>query len=124
MSKQLIMIVEDDTSLRELFAIVVEQSGYAVITAENGFEALYLLETEKPDLIVLDMNLPVFNGMQVIRHVRSTADLEHIKIIAASASTKANASEEAQMADAIFPKPFRNNDLLNLIADLLDNAPA
>ena len=124
MNKHHILIVEDDPSLRELFSIVVQQSGYDVSIAENGFEALYTLETEKPDLIVLDMNLPVFSGMQVIRHVRNTEDLKHIKIIAASASTQANASDEAQMADAIFPKPFRNKELIALIHDLLDGAPA
>lgn len=118
--KHHIMIVEDDPSLRDLFTIVVQQAGYEVTTAENGFEALYLLETEQPELLVLDMNLPVFSGMQIIRHVRNTENLKHIKIIAASANTTANKSDEAQMADAIFPKPFRNHELVDLIAKLLD----
>lgn len=119
--KRHIMIVEDDPSLRELFTIVVQQAGYEVTSAENGFEALYLLETERPDLLVLDMNLPVFSGMQIIRHVRSNDALKYTKIIAASANTLANNSDEAHMADAIFPKPFRNQELVQLIRKLLED---
>ncbi|ANU22604.1 response regulator transcription factor [Planococcus donghaensis] len=70
MNAATIMIVEDDEGIRELTRLFLLKKGYEVIQAEDGFQALELLEKDKPDLILLDVEMPGMNGLEVCRRIR------------------------------------------------------
>jgi len=74
-----ILLVEDDVSQRLLFATELENEGYRVICAHDGYEALDRLEEERPDLVILDIRLPGMDGMEAMGHIR--ARYEDIPVI-------------------------------------------
>jgi len=67
--KKKILVVEDEESLRLLYEEELKSEGYEVLTAGNGREAIELLETEKPDLILLDIVMPVMDGMEALGRI-------------------------------------------------------
>jgi two-component system response regulator len=76
-----VMIVEDETILRKAYAMVLEFNGFAVTTAANGKIALDSLETHLPDLILLDLLMPVMGGKQFLETSNILTKHPHIKII-------------------------------------------
>jgi len=80
-----ILIVEDDISNREMLARRLEWEGYQVVTAENGAQAIVRAIEEHPDLILMDMGLPVMNGWQATHRIKSTSATHKIPIIALTA---------------------------------------
>ncbi|MBT2571201.1 response regulator transcription factor [Planococcus sp. ISL-110] len=70
MNAATVMIVEDDEGIRELMRLFLLKKGYSVLLAEDGFRALELLEEEKPDLILLDVEMPGMNGLEVCEKIR------------------------------------------------------
>ncbi len=75
MAEEKILLVEDETDIRELVKLYLLNDHYRVCEADNGQTALQLLETEKPDLLILDILLPDLNGMDICREVRSRSDI-------------------------------------------------
>lgn len=65
-----ILVIDDERSIRQLLEAFFCRKGYDVVLAENGQRGLELLRHEQPDVIVLDLNMPVMNGLTVLRHVR------------------------------------------------------
>ena len=80
-----ILLVEDDMSNREMLARRLEWEGYHVVTAENGAQAIVRAIEEYPDLILMDMGLPVMNGWQATHRIKSTSSTQTIPIIALTA---------------------------------------
>ena len=79
--KTLILCVDDDTELLEQLTRLLEDAGYSVICAENGFDALALAVSTKPSLILLDLMLPDLTGIEVCRRLRSHLTTSAIPII-------------------------------------------
>src|SRR4029079_3453832 len=77
-----ILMVEDDMSNREMLTRRLEWEGYQVVTAENGAQAIVRAIEEQPDLILMDMGLPVMNGWQATHRIKSTSATHKIPIIA------------------------------------------
>lgn len=109
-----VLIVEDEPAQREVLAYNIEAEGYRVSRAENGEEALVLVEEEQPDLIVLDWMLPQVSGIEVCRQLKSRADTRSIPVIMLSAR-----SEEVDKvrgletgADDYVVKPYSVGELL------------
>ena len=73
MEKQKILIVDDDGRIRNLLKIYLEKAGFQVSEAENGLEALLALQNSQPNLIVLDIMMPVLDGMETCRQIRKLA---------------------------------------------------
>jgi len=67
--KKKILVVEDEEGLRLLYQMELEAEGYEVLTARNGKEAIQQLEEERPDLIILDIVMPVMNGMEALGRI-------------------------------------------------------
>jgi CheY-like chemotaxis protein len=65
-----ILVIDDERSIRQLLDAFFRRKGYDVILAENGERGLELFRQEQPDVIVLDLNMPVMNGLAVLRHIR------------------------------------------------------
>ena len=81
-----ILIVEDSPEVAEAFALLLEQEGYRVSTSSNGREALALLRRERPQLVFVDLVMPVLNGLQLIEQMRNDDELNDIPVVAVTAS--------------------------------------
>ena len=76
-----ILLVEDDSNLREIYAASLEAEEYETITASDGEEALAVAVREKPDLLILDVMMPKISGFDVLDILRSTPEVKNAKII-------------------------------------------
>ncbi len=120
----LILVVDDDQMNRELLEIVFKRSGYRVNHASSGAQALRVVPTEPPDLILLDVRLGEMNGYDVCQTIKSDPATGHIPIILLSA---ANSDEEynsarAAGADEFFPKMRGWQPLVELVKSKLGSA--
>ncbi len=82
MATEKILIVDDDTNICDLLKLYIEKDGFKTVTANDGITAVKLNETEKPDLILLDIMLPGLDGWQVCREIRKTSDVPIILVTA------------------------------------------
>jgi CheY-like chemotaxis protein len=80
-----ILLVEDNDASREMLTRRLRKNGYEVLTAINGQEALDVLRREAPDLVLLDMMLPVMDGWTAVRQMRADPTVRHIPVIALTA---------------------------------------
>ena len=85
-ARKKVLLVEDDVDLEALYRGVLSWSGFDAAHVMDGVSALRVLEEETPDLIVVDMNLPVLNGDQLLREMAAHADLRHIPAIVVTGS--------------------------------------
>lgn len=83
---QTILVAEDRDRSRELLRILLEHSGYSVVEAANGAEAVLLTRERRPDLLLLDLQMPVKNGFEVLEELRSDPCFSALPIIAMTAS--------------------------------------
>lgn len=109
----LVLVVDDEASLRGLLTELLEEAGYAVLAAENGIAALDLLRRERPAVVLTDYTMPGLDGPGLIRRMRSEPETRHIPIITMSATRPARES----LGDVAFiEKPFDVDDVLEAIA--------
>ncbi len=106
-----ILVVDDDRDLRELLAAVLSSAGYEVLTAENGAAALSVLRTVIPDLIILDLMMPVMNGWQFREAQTALPDYARIPVICLSGHHAARHQATAIGIDVCIVKPFEIDDL-------------
>jgi DNA-binding response OmpR family regulator len=113
------LVVDDEPSVRQLLRVVLEESGYKVIEAGNGAEAIRVAGVGT-DLLITDIVMPDKEGIELIQHFRKS--LDHVKVIAISGAAYGHYLHMAQMlgADAVFQKPFDIGDLLKTVARLLE----
>src|SRR5690625_4474749 len=81
MSKQTILVVDDEQDLLDLIEYNLKKEGYHVLRAENGQDGIQIAREMKPDLVLLDIMMPQMGGIEVCQRMRSDADLRHIPII-------------------------------------------
>lgn len=115
-----ILVVDDEQDVLKIISLRLEKSGYEVICARDGREALSLARQMIPDLAVLDVYLPDTNGDDVARVMKSDDRLKHIPIILISA-TAASVAERAKDcgAEGYIGKPFEPEELLNMVKKVL-----
>lgn len=120
-----ILIVEDEETLRETLAYNLEQEGYQTLTAADGEEALHLIRAHQPDLVVLDIMLPVLDGLSVCRLVRRDPQVAHIPIIMLTArGTQGDKMVGLDSgADDYITKPFGLGEFLARVRAVLRRAP-
>ncbi|WP_036601584.1 response regulator transcription factor [Olivibacter sitiensis] len=116
-----ILIVDDDPNILLSLEFLLRKSGYQVFVAIDGEEAIALVETEKPNLVLLDIMMPKVNGYEVCEFIRSKTEWNFMKIIILSAKSKHTDMDLAyeKGADRYLVKPFSTKDLLENIKDLL-----
>ncbi|MGD8474890.1 MAG: response regulator [Anaerolineae bacterium] len=117
-----ILIAEDDTDIRCLVAYSLEYVGYDVVQALNGDEAVELAESERPDLILLDVRMPRMNGYEACAVLRSRESTRDIPVVFLSAR-----GQEAEIrrgldmgAEEYILKPFAPDDLYQRVGSILD----
>ncbi|MES2455879.1 MAG: ATP-binding protein [Bacteroidota bacterium] len=115
-----ILLAEDNAMNRLVAITVLKQYGIKITIAKNGAEAVSLLESEQFDLILMDMQMPVMNGLEATRVIRNELKLS-IPIVALTANAIKGESDQCLAAgmNAFVSKPFEENDLINAIASLL-----
>jgi twitching motility two-component system response regulator PilH len=118
MPNETILIVEDSPTERRGMAALLEQHGYAVVTAADGDEALAKVTSEKPRLVLLDIILPKSNGFQVCRRLKSAPATRDLKVILVSSKTQESDRFWGlkQGADDYVMKPFTPEQLLGAVA--------
>ena len=119
--KKKILIVEDDQDLRQTLQMHLELLGYDSILAENGKEAVDLATSQVPDLILMDLIMPVMDGLQATRLIREHPNTQSTPIIAMTARvTSENKIECLQSGcDGHIAKPFTSKQLASIIEKLL-----
>ena len=114
MSKTKILIVDDDPMYIDLAELILQQAGYSVIHSLDGPSALRKAETEKPDLIILDINMPIMSGLEVCAALKSNPRTKHIPIIIGTAREDIQAIEHSFEKGAVeyVIKPFVASELV------------
>jgi CheY-like chemotaxis protein len=120
-SKKKILVVDDDADIRLFLAFSLKKSGYEVLQAANGAKALDLLKEHTPDLIITDAMMPVLNGYELIKAIKSEPAIREIPILMLTGKDGEQAVEENARPDAYMRKPFATPDILALIQKLLQN---
>lgn len=117
-----IMIVEDDEDSRFMMKTLLGIKGYAVVEASNGREAISAAEERCPDLILMDLTLPVMDGLAATEHIRASAGLSHLPIIVVSGHAAAShrAAAYAAGCTSYLTKPI-DFDLLDNLLDTLSH---
>jgi DNA-binding response OmpR family regulator len=106
-----VLIVDDDPPSRKMTAFLLQEEGYIVLTAEDGQQALEMIDREQPDLVILDVMMPHVDGLEVCRRVR-----QHLNVPILMLSAKGETSDRVLGlevgADDYLPKPFEPTELL------------
>lgn len=112
-----VLVVDDDVKILRFITSSLKLAGYDVCTATCGEECLRLVESEKPNIMVLDILMPAMDGFEVIRRLRANSKLPVIAI-----SAHVSAAEKALNlgANAFLAKPFRPDELIKRIQSLLN----
>lgn len=115
-----VLLVEDTEDNRMMMRRLLELSGYRVFEAVNGVEAVKVAERETPNIILMDLSLPIIDGLAATRRIRQMPQMADVPIIAVSAHDTADFHAEALAAgcDAYVTKPIDYNELEDLIFDL------
>lgn len=115
--KNTILVVEDETDVRENIEEVLRNHSYEVITAGNGIEAIRILIKTTPDLIISDITLPGLNGLDLLVFTQNVKRLSNIPFILLT--TRAFSEHEVHRMmmeeDSFIVKPYRAVDLLNIV---------
>lgn len=103
-----IMVVDDEPDVVRLVEFILQKEGFEVVTSSDGRTALDMLEPEKPDLVILDIMMPLMDGMEVLRQIRSHRTTSRVPVIMLTAKTASVTVDEARqlwVSDYVM-KPF------------------
>ena len=115
-----VLIVEDNEMNRDMLARRLQRRGFDVVIAVDGAEGVAMSKTEKPDIILMDMSLPVMNGWEATRAIKADQTTQHMPVIALTAHSMAGDREKAMEAgcDDYDTKPVELPRLLEKMAAL------
>ena len=118
-----ILVVEDQEDNRQIIRDMLAGTGYEIIEAENGEEALAAVAKERPDLILMDIQLPVMDGYTATRRIKADPALRSIPIIAVTSYALSGEDKKAREAgcDAYIPKPYSPRELLAKVRQYLSD---
>jgi CheY-like chemotaxis protein len=108
-------VVDDDVDLLEALSEILESEGFGIRRARNGLQALELLEPLRPDLILLDLMMPVMDGWEFAERIRGRPDWAQIPVIVLSADRNIGDNARKLGAAAYLAKPFELSKLLSLV---------
>jgi len=121
--KKKILIVDDNAYILQLLSRILELGSFKVVTAQDGLLALSSAEAEKPDLMIIDFNIPHLNGAQVIRTLREDLDFKDVPILAITAYGHWAASQAMEAgADRTMMKPIEPDLLIECVQELFAQA--
>ncbi|TYQ30437.1 ATP-binding protein [Pseudanabaena sp. UWO310] len=113
-----ILVVDDRWENRGVILSLLEPLGFMITEAENGLDGLEKIRMDLPDLVILDLSMPVMNGFELLKHLRNDQSLRHLKVIVSSASVS-NIDRQLSLeagGDDFLAKPVHAEDLFNALA--------
>jgi DNA-binding response OmpR family regulator len=121
-----ILIAEDEPSIVLSLEFLLKNAGYDVAAARDGDEALRMIASSPPDLLLLDIMLPIINGFEVCRRIRETPAYAGMRILMLTARGRDSEIRKGldYGADAYMTKPFATRELLGMVAELLTRRAA
>ena len=122
MDRKRILVVDDEIYIVHILEFSLTMEGYSILTASNGEEALRVIDSERPDLVVLDIMMPKLDGYEVCRRLRQDEQFQELPVILLSAKGRPIDREAGLQAgaDDYITKPFSPRKLLEKIRELLD----
>ena len=119
--KKRILVVEDQEDNRRILRDLLSGAGFDLIEAENGEEAVASAQASRPDLILMDIQLPLLDGYEATRRIKVDPDLKSIPIIVVTSYALSGDEEKARLAgcDAYVAKPFSPRQLLAMVKEYL-----
>jgi two-component system sensor histidine kinase/response regulator len=125
MAQPCLLIVEDNTAIREQMVTILEMNGYTVLATANGNEGMRVACHHQPALIISDVMMPECNGLDMLREIRRTPELARTPVVLLSALI---ANDDIRKglelgANAYLIKPFRIDELLRVVAKHLPASP-
>ena len=124
--KPRVLLVDDYPDAREMYGEYLHYSGYDVIEAANGMEAIQRALADKPDIILMDLSLPLMDGWEATRRLKADRRTAGIPVIALPGQALAGILEGARQAgcDAFITKPCLPDDLVREIERVLERVPS
>lgn len=121
-SKFTVLIVDDITVNIILLKTMLARTNVGILTATNGEEALEIVRKQKPELVLLDIHMPVMDGMEVLKEIKADPELEKIPVIMVSAYTSAEDIEQSMNlgASGFIKKPVIMDNLISSVKSELD----
>jgi len=125
MAKARVLLVEDEPDIAQTTKVILEMNGYEVIIATNGADGLSKVESEKPDIAILDISLPQMNGFDVCRKIKCNKKYQKLPVIMFSSKFQPNdiTFAKALGADEYITKSAEPEALIGKIEELLKKAP-
>lgn len=115
-----VLLVEDDRSVRRYLEVTLQRSGYTVITAEDGLEAMKVALSSPIDVVVTDAVMPNLSGQELARFLRSNPKLSHLPIVLLTGQeNKEAAASGEKLIDVFLYKPVKAEELKSCLAGLL-----
>ena len=115
------MTVDDSKTMRDMVSFTLRRVGFEVVEAEDGQKAVASLRSTQIDLVITDLNMPVMNGMELIRALRQQPSLTGLPIVFLTTESNDTLKQEAKSAGATgwITKPFKPEQLLAVVAKLV-----
>jgi DNA-binding response OmpR family regulator len=113
-----VLVVEDDAVVRELLLTLLADVGYATMAAEDGWRALEICAEREPDLVVLDLQLPGFGGLEFLERHRTSHQCTG-KVVVVTARSMTEHDRQAHRIDAVICKPFDIDEFLATVRALV-----
>jgi two-component system alkaline phosphatase synthesis response regulator PhoP len=116
-----ILVIEDSKPLNRILCFDLDKAGFKTISAFNGKDGFEMAVEKKPDLVLLDVNIPLMNGFEVCWKIKSHPDIKKLPIIMLTGRSQETDFEEAKdsAADAYILKPYKQELLVEKIKELL-----
>ena len=111
-----VLVVEDDPGVREVIVATLEDAGYSVQSARDGAEALSLVDSEEPDVITLDLNMPVMDGRSFYQALRDHGHASKVLVVSGAVNLLDQSS--SFQPDAYLRKPFDIDQLVHHVGEL------
>lgn len=119
MDSKKILICDDDEGILDVLELILEETGHTVIPEINSLNVRHILDKQKPDLLILDLWMPVISGDQLLNMIRTTPAYSHLPVIIISASRDGEQIAKDHSASAFIAKPFDYDNLLSVISKFL-----
>ncbi len=117
-----VLIVDDEFGVLEVLEFILSDAGFNVVSAVNGQDALARLEETTPDLAIVDFMMPILDGSEVIKAIRSDPRTRNIPIILASALPEKTIRERCDGYNTFLRKPYKTEQLMEEISKLIDRS--
>jgi len=115
-----ILIVDDDMINRKLLSVIIKKSGdYEVIEAENGLEALNIIKNEPIDMILLDIIMPVMDGIDLLKIIKDDSNYQNIPVSILTTDDTRKPEVLSLGANSVLIKPIKENEIKNLLETYL-----